>query len=283
MLLALASRARGRGGRSSGTYRYMWVADIKILDALMITRSSSAVAALAFVLSMLFGPVWCRYLCPVGGLYSIFGMASPCTVVRDDEACIHCSRCTRVCHAFVDVEHAEPRCGATECDGCMDCVRVCPAPGALQAKALGLVRIPPQVWPLLVVGLWLGIYAVAKVTGHWDTTIPVERLPAGHPVRAARADGRPEVCRPQARLRSASRDGVVACAQSCAHDESGRLRGRPRPRGERPAEMPTIERTAIHDGIDDPSRDVPRASRRHEGRRPLLLPAADRSGRSITA
>jgi hypothetical protein len=56
----------------------------------------------------------------------------------------------------------------------MDCVRVCPAPGALQAKALGLVRIPPQVWPLLVVGLWLGIYAVARVSGHWDTTIPAD-------------------------------------------------------------------------------------------------------------
>lgn len=171
MLLALASVPLAAAVEFR-TYRYMWVADIKILDAL-VSPVFIILAALAFVLSMLFGAVWCRYLCPVGGLYSIFGMASPCTVVRDDEVCISCSRCTRVCHAFVDVEHAKATVRAAECDGCMDCVRVCPAPGALQAKALGLVRIPPQVWPLLVVGLWLGIYAVAKVSGHWDTTIPV--------------------------------------------------------------------------------------------------------------
>jgi hypothetical protein len=36
------------------------------------------------------------------------------------------------------------------------------------------VRIEPWVWALLVVGFWLGIYALAKVAGAWDTTIPDE-------------------------------------------------------------------------------------------------------------
>ena len=98
-------------------------------------------------------------------------MASPCAVHRDDEACIGCHKCTNVCHSLVDVEHAKDRVWAPECDGCMDCVRVCPAPGALEARFLGRWRIPAWVWPVLVVVVWLAIYLVAKLTHNWDTTI----------------------------------------------------------------------------------------------------------------
>lgn len=150
---------------------YMWTADIKILSGL--GSPVFIVAGLvAFLLSMLFSPVWCRYLCPLGGWYSTLGMASPCAVHRDDELCINCHKCTKVCHALVDVEQVPDRVWAPECDGCMDCVRVCPAPGALEARAFGTWRIPVWVWPLLVVGVWLAIYAVAKLTHNWDTRIP---------------------------------------------------------------------------------------------------------------
>lgn len=54
----------------------------------------------------------------------------------------------------------------------MECVRACPAPGALEARVGGQWRIPAWVWPLLVVGVWLLIYGVAKLTHNWDTTIP---------------------------------------------------------------------------------------------------------------
>jgi len=154
---------------------YMWTADIKILTG--FTNPLFILAALiAFVLSMMFSPVWCRYLCPLGAWYSVLGMASPCAVHRNDAACIECHKCTKVCHALVDVEHVPDRVWAPECDGCMDCVRVCPAPGALEARALGRWTIPAKVWPLLVVGLWLAIYAGARLTGNWSTTIPAERF-----------------------------------------------------------------------------------------------------------
>jgi len=150
---------------------YMWTADIKILMG-FANPVFIAAGLVAFVLSMLFSPVWCRYLCPLGGWYSTLGLASPCAVHRDDELCINCHKCTRICHALVDVEKVPNRVWAPECDGCMDCVRVCPAPGALEARALGRWRIPFWVWPLLVVGLWLLIFGVAKLTHNWDTSIP---------------------------------------------------------------------------------------------------------------
>jgi len=152
---------------------YMWTADIKILSG--FASPAFIIAGLvAFVLSMLFSPVWCRYLCPLGGWYSTLGLASPCAVHRDGEKCIECHKCTKVCHALVDVEQVPDRVWAPECDGCMDCVRVCPAPGALEARFLGRWRIAAWVWPLLVVGVWLAIFLIAKLTHNWDTTIPNE-------------------------------------------------------------------------------------------------------------
>jgi ferredoxin len=109
----------------------------------------------------------------LGGLYSAVGIASPCTIERDEATCIHCKKCTKVCHAFVAPE-ATKRVWAPECDGCMDCVKVCPDDGCLEAKAFSRLRISPWVWPLLVVGLWLAIWGVAKTTGNWDTSIPPE-------------------------------------------------------------------------------------------------------------
>jgi polyferredoxin len=151
---------------------YMWVADIKILQSFM-TPMFILVALFAFVLSMLFGPVWCRWLCPLGALYSTIGLASPCAIHRDEATCTHCGACTDSCHAFVDVERlATVR--SPECDGCMDCVRECPVDGCLEARFAGRIRIAPWAWPVLVVGLWLTIYLGAKTTGNWDTTIPDE-------------------------------------------------------------------------------------------------------------
>jgi polyferredoxin len=152
---------------------YMWTADIKIISGFG-SPVFIAAFALAFAISMLIGPAWCRYLCPLGGWYGLLGLASPCAVQRDAAVCISCSKCTRVCHAFVDVEHARKRVWAPECDGCMDCVRVCPAPGALEARIVGRARIAPWAWAVVVVGIWLAVYAGAKLTGNWDTTIPVD-------------------------------------------------------------------------------------------------------------
>jgi polyferredoxin len=153
---------------------YMWVADIKIVEGLA-NPVMLGLIVFAFGLSVAFGPVWCRYLCPVGGFYSLFGMASVCTVKRDSESCIDCSQCNRSCHALVDVQHSATV-RAPECDGCMDCVRVCPVDGCLEAKGPRGVTIKPWVWPLLVVGLWLAIYGGAKLTHTWDTGVTLDQF-----------------------------------------------------------------------------------------------------------
>lgn len=151
---------------------YMWVADLKILG-MMADPLYILIALLAGVVSMAIGPLWCRYLCPLGGLYSVVGLASPCAVHRDAETCIHCSKCSKTCHAFLEPEKVT-RVWAAECDGCMDCVRACPVDGCLEARAFGRVRIPAAAWPFLVAGLWLAVWAIAKAAGQWDSSIPAE-------------------------------------------------------------------------------------------------------------
>lgn len=148
-------------------FPYMWIADIKIIRGFIEPLFLGAIA-FAFVLSLFFGPLWCRWVCPVGGLYSLFGAASVCTVCRDEDNCIHCSKCTNVCHANIDVEHAgDVR--NLECDGCMECVRACPVEDCLEPRALRRYVFPTWVWPVGVLVVWLGIWAVAKFTGNWDT------------------------------------------------------------------------------------------------------------------
>jgi len=173
MLLVVVPVTEAVGFRS---LPYMWVADIKTIS-MMIQPTYLLVILFAGLLSLLFGPVWCRYLCPVGGIYSAVGELSPCKVVRNDETCTHCSRCDKVCHAFVRIE-ASNTVNDTECDGCMDCVKVCPAQDCLQAKAMGRFVIAPWVWPIIAVGLWLAIYGFAYVSGNWKSPLLPEQFKA---------------------------------------------------------------------------------------------------------
>jgi len=148
---------------------YMLIADLKTIG-LMLTPTYLLVILLAGVISILFGPVWCRYLCPVGGMYAAVAAASPCAVHRDASTCIQCSRCTASCHAYCEPEKVTTV-RDTECDGCMECVKVCPVDDCLTPRVFSRVRIAPWVWPVLVVGLWLAIYGIAAVTGNWKSPV----------------------------------------------------------------------------------------------------------------
>lgn len=155
---------------------YMLIADLKTIG-LMIEPIYILVILLAGAVSMLIGPIWCRYACPVGGMYAAVAVASPCSVRRNAETCIQCGRCAKSCHAFCEPD-TTITVRDTECDGCMECVKACPVEGCLEAKALGRVRIAPWVWPVLVVGLWLAIYGVALLTGNWNSSVGPEQFKA---------------------------------------------------------------------------------------------------------
>ncbi len=150
---------------------YYATSDLKIL-LLLLSPGIWFVGLVLFVAitSLFWGNTWCRYFCPLGALYGAVGSASAGTVTRDEDLCVNCGACTKACTKQVDVA-ASRTVRAPECDGCLDCVDACPEPGALTTRFLGF-QLPFLAWPLLVVSVWLLVWAIAVLTGHWHYGTP---------------------------------------------------------------------------------------------------------------
>lgn len=150
------------------------IADIKIVAFFAHPPIWWATAGLAVVgLSLAYGNVWCRWICPLGAIYSTVGVASISNVVRNESVCTRCGKCARACPNRVPVNKLRVI-RATECDGCQTCVRTCPEPGALEPRFFGRFAIAWWMWPMLALLIWFGIYFVALATGNWHSGLPVE-------------------------------------------------------------------------------------------------------------
>lgn len=66
---------------------------------------------------------FCRWMCPLGALWSPLNPVSSFQLAVDQETCIRCDRCQAVCPVDICV-YEDPRSGA--CIRCLQCVRVCP-------------------------------------------------------------------------------------------------------------------------------------------------------------
>jgi ferredoxin-type protein NapH len=72
---------------------------------------------------------FCRFICPLGAIYSPFNRVSAFQITVDKEACAECSRCQQVCP--VDIRAIPEGVKGGACVRCLECVRVCPT-GAIQ-------------------------------------------------------------------------------------------------------------------------------------------------------
>lgn len=81
------------------------------------------VLAVILLLSLMIDRPFCKYVCPLGAIYSFFNRASVYRLRFDEAACIHCGACARACGMGCDpVRNANDR----ECIRCGRCVAVCP-------------------------------------------------------------------------------------------------------------------------------------------------------------
>jgi len=153
---------------------YWRVADVKMLHFFTdMSRTSAIVLGVLAVLSLFIKNFWCRYLCPYGALTGILGVFSPLKVTRDEEMCIHCHKCTWECPHLLDVEGTR-RVISPECSGCVSCVSVCPARGALDVATPGRIKVKPLVYALMVLMVFFGVILAAKRTGHWESGVTYE-------------------------------------------------------------------------------------------------------------
>jgi polyferredoxin len=157
-----------------GTYNV--AVDAKML--LFFTDMSRTVAltlvALA-ALSLVVKHFWCRYLCPYGAMLGLFSWLSPQKVVRDAPTCIDCRACTRACPVEIRV-HEKEAVTTPECTGCLSCVASCPVEDCLSVGRKGRSGWSPWLLPAVGIGTILLLWGVARMTGHWDASIPLPDL-----------------------------------------------------------------------------------------------------------
>ncbi|PKO23474.1 MAG: 4Fe-4S binding protein [Chloroflexi bacterium HGW-Chloroflexi-1] len=66
---------------------------------------------------------FCRFVCPLGAIYSLFNRFSALQLRVDESACARCDRCQEVCSMDIRV-YENPQSG--QCVRCLECVRACP-------------------------------------------------------------------------------------------------------------------------------------------------------------
>ena len=74
---------------------------------------------------------FCKYICPVTVFLKPASYFSLLRIRCDEEKCISCGKCKRVCPMDVEMtDNSRKRKNGTDCILCMECVKVCPK-GAL--------------------------------------------------------------------------------------------------------------------------------------------------------
>ncbi len=82
-----------------------------------------SVFAVICAVSLIVPRLWCRYICPLGAVYSLAGRFAP--LKRRVSGCVSCGRCLNTCRTGAirkDFSYAQG-----ECILCMDCVYECPS------------------------------------------------------------------------------------------------------------------------------------------------------------
>ena len=151
---------------------YGLIADVKMLNFFRFLSLTGAIVLLILVLiSVVIQNFWCRYLCPYGALVGLASLVSPARIRRSADACIDCAKCAKACPSLLPVDKlASVR--SAECTGCLECITACPAARALEFSLPGKRNIPAWAMAAGISLIFLGIVAIAKVSGHWDTEIP---------------------------------------------------------------------------------------------------------------
>lgn len=74
-----------------------------------------------FMSIMIYRP-FCKYICPLGAIYSVFNPVSVFKYRIDENKCIHCGACTDVCKMQIDPSKTPNH---PECIRCGQCKRAC--------------------------------------------------------------------------------------------------------------------------------------------------------------
>ena len=75
------------------------------------------------VLSILFYRPFCKWICPLGAIYSLFNKVSLMSIKVESSKCVGCGKCSKACKMDVDVCKTPNH---PECIRCGACIKACP-------------------------------------------------------------------------------------------------------------------------------------------------------------
>ena len=100
--------------------------------AVLFGSFAGAFTLVAIVVAELFWArrVWCRALCPLGGMYEVLGCVGLASVKIDHDSCVNCGACQRACLCDPEILDAAlageaDRVAAGDCMLCGKCVDAC--------------------------------------------------------------------------------------------------------------------------------------------------------------
>lgn len=79
-------------------------------------------AATVFLSILIYRP-FCKYICPLGAVYSVFNPISVLKYRVDDGKCTHCGACANICKMQIDPSKTPNH---LECIRCGQCKKICP-------------------------------------------------------------------------------------------------------------------------------------------------------------
>lgn len=111
-----------------------------LLGGRAITAAGWSIIFAVLGSSMVFERPFCNYLCIEGAKYGLLSSARPVTIVRNEETCVGCNKCNRVCPMNVDVSsYGQVR--SLQCINCMECVASCPVKNTLQVEVIPVKKV----------------------------------------------------------------------------------------------------------------------------------------------
>jgi ferredoxin len=91
-------------------------------------------------------------------------------VRRNEDTCIHCSACDKVCPVNIPVE-SEEEIKSSECINCNLCVNACPVKDTLYISGSKKWRISPAFLLWITLAVFIAVPGVTTLTGTFEWTI----------------------------------------------------------------------------------------------------------------